>query len=462
MNILAELKNLLNEDIVRKAANLTGEKEDKTKIALDGLVPTIVGGLMKRAANEAGAATLMNVIKKGNHDENNIEIVQKALTSIDNLKEFVPSGHNIISMLLPDKKSSIAAMISSYAGIHNSSATSLLAIVAPLVVGRLGKEVRTQNLDKESLANLLLTQKDYLLEETAESLQNKMIDVMGIDSFLSQELRSVSFPSASPIKATSTGSSIPPRQSESSLESKPTVTYSTKDYDEEGSGGFSLPKWVLPAVLTLAVLGAAGYFLATYDWSSVNSTSEPDSASLEQVTGAKIDTTSLSAVKKDSVKTDSAAIASTPKKVVGLDLPNGQKIDLEEGSFNFQFAKYLADSSSKPLKVFTIDNLNFELNSALLTQGSEKTVEDLSKIMLAYPKLQIKLIGYTENTGDTLANKKLSLKRTITVRTMLLKSGINLLRIDMEGKGPYNPIASNATPEGRDKNRRLELKVVHK
>jgi hypothetical protein len=64
MNLIVELKELLGGDISVKAASLVGEKEDKVKLAIEGLVPTIIGGIMKRATNEAGATTLMNVIQK--------------------------------------------------------------------------------------------------------------------------------------------------------------------------------------------------------------------------------------------------------------------------------------------------------------------------------------------------------------------------------------------------------------
>nr|MCU0349916.1 DUF937 domain-containing protein [Flavobacterium sp.]MCU0470244.1 DUF937 domain-containing protein [Arcicella sp.] len=67
MNLFGELKELLLGEVASKAANLLGEKEDKVKTAIEGLIPTFVGGLMKRASNETGATTLMNVVHKGNH-----------------------------------------------------------------------------------------------------------------------------------------------------------------------------------------------------------------------------------------------------------------------------------------------------------------------------------------------------------------------------------------------------------
>jgi OmpA-OmpF porin, OOP family len=143
-------------------------------------------------------------------------------------------------------------------------------------------------------------------------------------------------------------------------------------------------------------------------------------------------------------------------------LPNGQKLDLAEGTFNYKFAKYLTDSSAKVNQTFTFDNLNFESNSPVLVAGSEKTVQDLAKIMAAYPRVQVKLTGYTDNTGDSLQNRKLSAKRAFTVRNLLVANGISDIRIDFAGKGASNPVASNATEAGKAQNRRIEVKVVKK
>ncbi|MEY4539911.1 MAG: hypothetical protein RLZZ306_1668 [Bacteroidota bacterium] len=459
MNLFEELRELLVGEVANKAANILGEKEDKVKIALEGLVPTFVGGLMKRASNEAGATTLLNVVKKTNNDGNIVEQLDLLLKNKESFAGFVEKGNSVVSMLLPDKKSSIATMISQFAGVRNSSATALLSVVAPLVVGKLGKLVTSQGLDKTGLANVILDQRSILLDETPENLQPKMIDVLGLATFMSEEIKPVQFATGT-IKSNTTQTITPKK----TVENRP-VTYSDKDYDSNESGGMSMPKWLLPTVLIAVVLGGLGYFAATYDWSKLrgNSTVEADTSTSEQVTNAQIDTTNLP---KDTLSANvdstvaSGAVSTT--KTTGINLPNGQKLDLVEGTFNYKFAKYLTDSSAKVNQTFTFDNLNFESNTPNLVAGSDKTVQDLAKIMSAYPRVQVKLTGYTDNMGDSLQNRKLSLKRAFAVKNLLMANGIQDLRIDFTGRGSSNPIASNATEEGKAKNRRIEVKVVKK
>jgi outer membrane protein OmpA-like peptidoglycan-associated protein len=347
-------------------------------------------------------------------------------------------------------------MISQFAGVRNSSATSLLSVVAPLVVGKLGSLVSSQGLDKTGLANVILDQKSILLDETPERLQPKMIDVLGLATFMSEEIKPVQFASGT-IKSNTTQTITPKK----AIENRP-VTYSDKDYNNEANGGMTIPKWLLPTVLIIVALGGIGYFSLTYDWNK-NPVLDADSTLTEEVTNAQIDTTNLA---KDTTisKVDSASISTvTPGLTTSaINLPNGQSIDLAEGTFNHKFAKYLTDSSSKINQIFTFDNLNFESDTPNIVAGSEKTIQDLAKIMSAYPRVQVKLTAYADNTGDSLQNRKLSLKRAFAVKRLLVANGIKDLRIDFNVKGAFNPVASNTTEQGKAQNRRIEVKVVKK
>jgi outer membrane protein OmpA-like peptidoglycan-associated protein len=351
-------------------------------------------------------------------------------------------------------------MISKYAGVRNSSATMILGIVASICLDKLGKVVQNQGFDKLTLANYLLEQKNNLLDETPAELQPRMIDVLGLSVFMSQEIKPIQFAPAAPIKSASLQQTVVEKPVQ---EHK--VTYSNKNYEESESNGLgNIPKWLLPAVLIVAMLSGLGYFVITYDWKSLSSSSDgtTDSAQMEEVTGAEIDTSSLPKDTSVSKIDTSAMVKDGALKTVSLDLPNGQKIDLADGSFVYTIAKYLTDSSAKVNRVFTFDHLSFEPNTAALTLGSDKTVTDLAKVMQAFPRAQVKLTAYTDNTVDSLQSKRLSARRAVAVRNILIQQGINAIRIDFVGKGSQNPIASNITEEGKAKNRRIELKVVRK
>ena len=143
-----------------------------------------------------------------------------------------------------------------------------------------------------------------------------------------------------------------------------------------------------------------------------------------------------------------------------MTLPGGKVLNAKEGSFYYNLAGFLANPTDTAApKSFVFENLNFEFGSAKLTPESLPTLNDLVDILKAYPSVQVKLEGYTDNVGDTAENKKLSLARAEATKEIIVTSGIDPQRITTAGYGEERPIASNETEEGKAKNRRLELVV---
>jgi outer membrane protein OmpA-like peptidoglycan-associated protein len=111
-------------------------------------------------------------------------------------------------------------------------------------------------------------------------------------------------------------------------------------------------------------------------------------------------------------------------------------------------------------KRFVFDDLTFETGSTDLTLESVDTVNTLVAVLKAYPTVSVALEGYTDSTGDPIANKTLSLARAGAVKRLMVKGGIVESRISSAGYGQENPVASNDSEQGRAMNRRLELVVV--
>jgi outer membrane protein OmpA-like peptidoglycan-associated protein len=75
------------------------------------------------------------------------------------------------------------------------------------------------------------------------------------------------------------------------------------------------------------------------------------------------------------------------------------------------------------------------------------------------PSYKINIVGYTDNIGSEEKNKSLSEARAKSVADYLVKGGIDKANINHKGLGSLNPIATNTTEEGRQKNRRVEFSV---
>jgi len=155
------------------------------------------------------------------------------------------------------------------------------------------------------------------------------------------------------------------------------------------------------------------------------------------------------------------AATAAVKKLTSIALPGGSTINVMPDTFLYNLAHYLGSTGPAP-KTFIFDNLNFETGGTTLTPASTVTVNDLTRVLNAYPAVQVKLVGYTDTTGDPAANVTLSQARARAVADLLAKGGVAPSRITTDGLGAANPVASNDNEEGRAKNRRLELVVTQK
>ena len=109
-----------------------------------------------------------------------------------------------------------------------------------------------------------------------------------------------------------------------------------------------------------------------------------------------------------------------------------------------------------------LNNIFFDFNKATLRPESISELDRLYKLMKDTPGLRIEISGHTDNIGSKSYNKKLSEKRAKAVVDYLVEKGIDKSRLAFAGYGFAQPIASNDTPIGRQKNRRTEFKVLEK
>ncbi|NIK74737.1 outer membrane protein OmpA-like peptidoglycan-associated protein [Thermonema lapsum] len=106
------------------------------------------------------------------------------------------------------------------------------------------------------------------------------------------------------------------------------------------------------------------------------------------------------------------------------------------------------------------DNLEFEFGNATIKTSSYAALLELANLLRRKPKWRLLIEGHTDNVGSRANNIKLSERRAQAVKDFLVEQGVEPGRIVTKGWGPDRPIAPNTTPEGRQKNRRVEFTIL--
>ena len=106
------------------------------------------------------------------------------------------------------------------------------------------------------------------------------------------------------------------------------------------------------------------------------------------------------------------------------------------------------------------DNLEFNIGSSVISDESFASLKELAVLLSAKKSYNLYIAGHTDNIGNKANNTLLSKDRAEAVKEYLVAEGIEAERIKTEGYGPDRPVADNKTEAGRQKNRRVEFRII--
>ena len=131
----------------------------------------------------------------------------------------------------------------------------------------------------------------------------------------------------------------------------------------------------------------------------------------------------------------------------------------DDGNGKNKISDITYENTSSGIKL-TIQNLQFKPNSSELLPGEEERLNQIATALKQAPNSMFLVEGHTASTGNISGEKKLSVERAYAIAKELIKRGIGSEKFLCKGSGSSKPIASNDTPEGMAKNRRVEITIL--
>ena len=137
----------------------------------------------------------------------------------------------------------------------------------------------------------------------------------------------------------------------------------------------------------------------------------------------------------------------------------GNYMDRQAAEMKRQLPDAVIAREGDRLYVAVPSGILFEVNRSEVKPAARQSIARAAEVLVKYPDTYVTVEGHTDSTGTPEHNQMLSERRAITVRDLLVRDGVPNSRLDIRGYGEADPVADNATPEGRQANRRVQLEI---
>ena len=427
MNLMELVKPHLTAELMQKAAAWLGESESGISKALSAIFPTVIGAIASKADNRGFIDSLSGMLAAdANLNPDHILKDVSVCFDADNANNTTTSdlGFDLLRSLFGDNRQVLGQAISQHAGIGIGSVGKLLGASAPVVLALLSTQSKAVG-NLSALMMQLASQKAAIIS---------------------------SIPGAIGAAASLNGAGATSAASSFSANSRSNVT----------PGGF--PLWLIPA---LALLGGGIWWFLQAERSqervSVNQPAPPLESPVQQP--KFVDAPNAVEPKLDAPdSTEAATITADQSAFIERTLPSEVKIKIPSAGSEAKLLNFIEDRGQVIDKEnwVELDRILFDSDTASLRSESSAQIGDIAAIMQAFPNVQLKIGGYTDNSGDAESNLKLSAGRANSVMNAIAALGIDVARLKAEGYGPEHSVADNATEQGRQNNRRVSALITAK
>lgn len=399
--LVDSVKSVFTDTVIAKFSVLLGETKANVHKAVHAAVPMILTDILHKSYFPEPTGKVLDLSRQAASSDffGGLHELSTGSGGLLPGSILLNKGTNYSKSLLASRTDAVVSEISRHAGISIPSSSFITGVVTFASLDAIGRHLANANTDPKGLSLWLQTQADGIKASIPAGLQVKT--ALDIQHYPWEK---------------------------STARRRNTVLY---------------------AVIALVVVAFIIFFVYRH------SQDTPATASV-----APADTTTV-------VAASAPVVVDTASARIQVTLPNGKVLDAYKGGTEDQLVDFLNDSHApldkKNGNWFDFSKTAFASNSASLLLESEGQLNNIVAILDAFPKAKIKIGGYSDNTGDSLDNVRLSQQRAENILTKLKQLGAKPRQLtDAEGYGPRYPIGDNGTAAGRAMNRRMSLDVKAK
>lgn len=401
--LIDSVRSVFTDDLISKFSALLNETQGNTQKAVQAAIPIVLTEVLHQAGSPDGAAKIWSLSKQaaGNDFFGQIHELGVKSGNLVTGSVLLKKGSDSSADLFAARKDMVTKEIARYSGASIASASFIAGVVSFASLDSIGRQITAGSLDAKGLALWLDTQREGIMHAIPPGLEVKA--PLGIHHY--------------------------PRE-------KAVRTRRNR---------------VLSVALGVIVLFVAIFLI--FFWPHKH----PDLASAASPADTVVAAPAPVRTIRDTVHSET----------IRVNLPNGRVLDVYQGGMEDRLVMFLSDPNAKLHKKngdwFNFTKIGFASNSASLLLESEVQLKNIVAILAAFPKAKIKIGGYSDNTGNSTVNVRLSQQRADKIYAKLIDLDTKRSQLKgAKGYGPKYPVGDNGTTVGRNMNRRMSLDVVAK
>lgn len=429
VNLVEAAKVLLTSDVVRELADKLGDNPEHLEAALAAGIPTVLAGLLQKAAS-GGAGELIEVIRDDPADLRELGGLDGltgnlgTLVSGDSAEHIMTYGHHLVDNIFGGRLHPVVDALARSTGVDPGRASSLLALLAPVVMGIARNHSAAQGFSATELKDLLLAQKD----EIARQAPSGLAPALGLPSLADLGRPAASFATA--------GHGMPQQASRTPWLGLVTAV----------------------AVLALAAMGYLYFFGGGK--AAVQEQGAAGNVALLVRNLPKNSVRSQIPAANDTAKTTNGKpLIETTEEMVTIDLAGDTKLAVLPHSYLVAMVASISGGKNEEPKVFVADDLNFEGSPPKLADESAVAIKNLAVVLNSFKTAKLKIVSRSSIAGGDLADMKSARDEANAVKGALVAAGVLAERITAQA---ISPGTSTGTEPPGAKTHRIELSIVTK